>query len=55
MANPFAQFEIKPLVELSVAGYDVSFTNSALWMSIAVIVATLLLIGLTVWEAVVAH
>ena len=27
MHSPVEQFEIKPLVELSLAGYDVSFTN----------------------------
>lgn len=35
--SPMAQFEIKPLVELNLAGYDVSFTNSALFMTLAVI------------------
>lgn len=44
-ANPFEQFEIKPLVELSVAGMDISFTNSALWMSFAVIAATGLMVA----------
>lgn len=41
MANPIHQFEIKPLVEFQPApGLDLSFTNSALWMVIAVIVST---------------
>ena len=41
MANPIHQFEIKPLVELPhVAGLDLSYTNSALWMTIAVVVST---------------
>lgn len=40
MAGPLEQFEIKPLAELSVAGYDVSFTNSALWMVIAAVLVT---------------
>lgn len=35
MAGPMEQFAIKTLQPLSVAGYDVSFTNSALWMLIA--------------------
>ena len=34
-----SQFEIRPLVELSLAGTDVSFTNSALWMTISVVLA----------------
>ena len=40
MAGPLEQFEIKPLAELSVAGVDVSFTNSALWMVIAAVLVT---------------
>ena len=34
--SPLAQFEIFSLHNLSIAGYDVSFTNSALWMVLAV-------------------
>lgn len=40
MAGPLEQFKIKPLAELSVAGVDVSFTNSALWMVIAAVLVT---------------
>jgi F-type H+-transporting ATPase subunit a len=40
VAGPLEQFEIKPLAELSVAGVDVSFTNSALWMVIAAVLVT---------------
>lgn len=36
MADPLSQFVIKPLIDIEVAGYDVSFTNSSLWMMIAV-------------------
>lgn len=32
MASPLEQFQIKPIVPLEVAGYDVSFTNSAAFM-----------------------
>ena len=35
--SPLAQFEITPLHKLNLAGYDVSFTNSALWMVLAVV------------------
>jgi F-type H+-transporting ATPase subunit a len=35
--NPLEQFEIHPILPISVGGVDVSFTNSALWMAIAVI------------------
>ena len=40
MASPVEQFTVKPIVPLQLAGYDVSFTNSALWMVIAVVVST---------------
>lgn len=39
MADPLKQFEIKPLIPLDIAGVDVSFTNSTLWMTIALIVS----------------
>lgn len=36
MANPIHQFEIQPIVNLPlVAGVDLSFTNSSLWMMVA--------------------
>ena len=35
MHSPVEQFEIKSLVELSLGGYDVSFTNSSLFMLLA--------------------
>lgn len=40
MASPVEQFEIKPLVPIHVGGVDLSFTNSALMMVIAIVVAT---------------
>lgn len=36
MANPLEQFEIKPIIPLHVNGYDISFTNSSLFMVLAV-------------------
>lgn len=42
-SNPLEQFVIKPLVPLELGGYDISFTQSALWMGIAVVAATLLM------------
>ncbi len=39
MANPIHQFEIQPLVPLTLGGVDISYTNSALWMSVAVILS----------------
>ncbi len=38
--SPLAQFEIKKLIEIPLGGIDASFTNSSLWMMIAVILAT---------------
>lgn len=44
--NPLAQFEIKPLVQLSLFGYDISFSNSSLFMMSAVIIVCIsLLLG----------
>src|SRR5215472_3940950 len=36
MHNPMEQFEIKRLLTLHLGGIDVSYTNSALWMTIAI-------------------
>jgi F-type H+-transporting ATPase subunit a len=41
--DPLHQFEIIPLVPIQVGGLDLSFTNSALWMAIAVVVITALM------------
>ena len=41
--SPLAQFEVKPLIDMSVGGGDVSFTNSAAWMVTAVVLITALL------------
>jgi len=44
--SPLAQFEIKPLLSLRLGGLDLSYTNSALFMSIAlVLTAGFLLLG----------
>lgn len=46
MANPMEQFEIVRLAPLALSGYDVSFTNSSLWMAIAITgIAAFLFIG----------
>ena len=37
--GPMEQFKIKPLIDLHVGGYDISYTNSALFMTIAVVVS----------------
>lgn len=36
MANPMEQFSVETIKPLTLAGYDVSFTNSSLWMLIAI-------------------
>jgi len=37
------QFEVVPLIPIHLGGYDISFTNQALWMCIAVVAASLFL------------
>ena len=39
MHSPMEQFEIKRLLDFKIGGLDASFTNSALWMIVAVILA----------------
>lgn len=43
MSNPMEQFVIKPIIPLEVGGVDISFTNSSLFMVLAVAVSTLLM------------
>ena len=38
------QFNIKPLIPLEIDGYDISFTNSALFMTLAVVLSTLFIV-----------
>lgn len=45
MASPLEQFTIKPIIPIHIGGYDISFTNSALFMVITVS-AIVLLFGL---------
>jgi F-type H+-transporting ATPase subunit a len=46
VANPMEQFAVKTIQPLEVAGYDVSFTNSSLWMLIALVaISAFLFIG----------
>lgn len=40
MASPVEQFQIKPLLDITVGGLDLSFTNSSLFMAIAVAVGS---------------
>jgi F-type H+-transporting ATPase subunit a len=44
--NPLEQFEVKPLIPIHIGGIDISYTNSALFMTIAVILSMgLVLLG----------
>ena len=43
--DPMYQFTVEPLVPLKVGGLDLSFTNSALWMVLALAVITLFMWG----------
>ena len=43
MSNPMEQFEIKPLIPLRIGEADVSFTNSSLFMVLAVVLAVSLM------------
>ena len=44
MASPIEQFEIKKIVDLDLGFVDASFTNSGLWMVIAVTLITVFLV-----------
>ena len=41
--SPLAQFEIKRLVDIDIAGIDASFTNSSMWMVISIVAITAML------------
>ena len=43
MSNPMEQFKIEPIIPIKIGGYDISFTNSSLFMVLAVVSATLLM------------
>lgn len=40
MASPIKQFEIHTIIPIHIGGVDLSYTNSALWMTISVVVAS---------------
>jgi len=44
VANPIAQFEIKPLVELNLGGIDASLTNASAFMMLTVVSITAFLV-----------
>ena len=51
--SPLAQFAIKPLAPIHIGGLDASFTNSALWMVIAVAAITAFMLLGTRKQAIV--
>ena len=54
MADPIHQFEIHPIVNLGrIGGYDIAFTNSALYMAITVVGIAALLVGASSSRALV--
>lgn len=53
MASPLEQFQVKPYVPISVGHVDLSFTNSSLWMLIAVAAVYWLVIAGTKQRALV--
>lgn len=44
MANPLHQFQVEKLVPIQIGGIDASYTNSALFMTIAVVLITVFLL-----------
>ena len=42
MSNPMEQFVVKPLIPIKVGDFDISFTNSSLFMVLTVVISTLL-------------
>ena len=46
--DPLHQFQINPILQIVIAGYDVSFTNSALFMAVSVaLIYALLVFGMS--------
>jgi F-type H+-transporting ATPase subunit a len=41
--SPLHQFVVKPIIPIEIAGYDISFTQSSLWMILGVLATTLLM------------
>ena len=43
--SPLQVFKIEPIIPIHIGRYDISFTNSSLWMVIALLAATLFLVA----------
>ena len=53
MHSPLAQFEIKKLIPINIMGHDVSFTNSALFMILAIVFASFFMLVSTRRKALI--
>ena len=53
MADPIHQFVITPIIPFEVAGIDLSYTNSSLWMTIGAVVASTFLLLATRKKALI--
>ena len=51
--DPLSQFEVHALVPIDLGGFDASFTNSSLFMVLAIASVTLFLVGGTRKRAMV--
>jgi F-type H+-transporting ATPase subunit a len=45
VSSPLQQFEIKRVVELSAGGFDISLTNSSLWMLASLALIWIFMVG----------
>jgi len=45
VAGPLEQFEVKPLLPITVGSTDASFTNASLFMALAVVLVTIFVVG----------
>ena len=44
MSNPMEQFNIEPIVPINVAGHDISYTNSSMFMTLSVVICVCLFV-----------
>lgn len=55
MQDPLQQFAVKTLIPINVFGYDISFTNSALFMCIAVFISIVIMFCATRNMQIIPH
>lgn len=53
MHSPLVQFEIKQLIPIHFMGYDISFTNSSLYMVLAILISTIAFLWATKSKALI--